>query len=108
MNLKIVNEVGNSFDFYARQFSGDRIEQMVVSSDFVQKDLLKALEIELKVKIKKFSPVVMRGWWAKAMIWMPFMPWVLALLRRCHHFRNLIFLETKAPKSKFEGDIMKV
>jgi len=61
LNAKIVNEVGNSFDFYARQFSGDRIEQMMVSSDFVQKDLLSALEAEIKVKIIKFSPVVTTG-----------------------------------------------
>jgi len=61
LNLKIVNEVGNSFDFYARQFNGERIEQMLVSSEFVQKDLLNVLETELKVKIKKISPVISSG-----------------------------------------------
>jgi len=61
LNLKIVNEVGNSFDFYARQFSGDRIDQMLVASDFVQDDLMKNLELELKVKLRKFSPVAALG-----------------------------------------------
>jgi hypothetical protein len=61
MNAKIVNEVGNSFDFYGRQFSGERIEQKLVSSDFVAKDLLNTLETEIKVKITKFSPVITTG-----------------------------------------------
>ncbi len=61
MNSKIVNEVGNSFDFYARQFSGDRIEQMLVSSDFIQRELMNSLETELKVKLTKFSPVIPLG-----------------------------------------------
>jgi Tfp pilus assembly PilM family ATPase len=58
LNLRIVNEVANSFDFYARQFSGDRIEQMLVASDLVQPDLLGILETELKVKITKYTPVI--------------------------------------------------
>jgi Tfp pilus assembly PilM family ATPase len=61
LNLKIVNEVGNSFDFYTRQFSGDRIEQVLVSSEFIQKDLIDTLEAELKLKIAKFSPVINTG-----------------------------------------------
>ena len=61
VNLKIVNEVGNSFDFYTRQFSGDRIDQMLLSSDAAQSDLLRALETELKVTIRQFSPVVTVG-----------------------------------------------
>ncbi len=58
LNLKIVNEVGNSFDFYGRQFSGDRINQVLVSSETLQKDLLDILEAELKLKVIKFSPVI--------------------------------------------------
>jgi len=58
LNSRIVNEVANSFDFYARQFSGDHIEQMLVSSNLVQNDLMNLLETELKVKLKKFSPVI--------------------------------------------------
>lgn len=61
LNLKIVNEVGNSFDFYARQFSGDRITQILVSSDLIQKELVDSLETELKVKVTKFSPVITTG-----------------------------------------------
>ena len=34
---------------------------MLVSSEFVQKDLLDSLETELKVKLRKFSPVVSAG-----------------------------------------------
>ena len=58
LNSRIVNEVANSFDFYARQFSGDHIEQMFVSSDLLQNELMNLLETELKVKLKKFSPVI--------------------------------------------------
>jgi len=58
LKTKILNEVGNSFDFYARQFSGEKIGQMLISSYFDQQDLFDALAAELKVKIKKFSPVV--------------------------------------------------
>jgi len=61
LNLKIVNEVGNSFDFYARQFNGERIVQMLVASDFAQKELLDTLEVELKVSLRKFSPIVITG-----------------------------------------------
>ena len=61
LNLKVINEVGNSFDFYTRQFSGDRIDHMLISSEFVQKDLLNSLEAELKVKLVKFSPVITMG-----------------------------------------------
>jgi len=58
LNSRIVNEVANSFDFYSRQFSGEHIEQMLVSSNLVQNDLMNLLETELKVKLKKFSPVI--------------------------------------------------
>ena len=58
LNLKIATEVLNSFDFYSRQFNGERIEQVLVSSEFAQKDLLDTLETELKLKIVKFSPVI--------------------------------------------------
>jgi len=61
LNAKIVNEVGNSYDFYARQFNGERIEKMLVASDFVQKDLLSTLETELKVTLTKYSPVITTG-----------------------------------------------
>lgn len=58
MNMKILNEVGNSFDFYARQFSGNRVEQMIVSSYLNRQDLFEILAKELKVNIKNFSPLV--------------------------------------------------
>jgi hypothetical protein len=58
LNVKILNEVGNSFDFYARQFNVDKIENMIVSSFYDRQDLLDALTTELKVKIKNFSPLV--------------------------------------------------
>ena len=59
LNSKIVTEVLNSFDFYARQFNGERIEQILFSSEFVQQGLIDTLETELKVKITKFSPVIL-------------------------------------------------
>ena len=58
LNTKILNEVANSFDFYARQFGGDKIGQIVVSSYFERQDLYDALASELKVKVKSFSPLV--------------------------------------------------
>jgi|GEM_PF-1642448 len=62
LNLKIVNEVGNSFDFYTRQFGGERIEQMLVSSEEGRpQDLFDALETELKLKLRKVSPIVTMG-----------------------------------------------
>jgi len=61
LNSRIVTEVVNSFDFYARQFNGDRIEEILVLSEFVQKDLIENLESELKVKITRFSPVISSG-----------------------------------------------
>ena len=61
LNLKIVTEVLNSFDFYARQFSGDPIVQVLISSSIVQQELMDALEAELKVKITKYSPVISAG-----------------------------------------------
>jgi Tfp pilus assembly PilM family ATPase len=61
LNLKIVNEVENSFDFYARQFRGHRIEKMLVSAETFSQDLTNALEAELKIKVKKASPAVTAG-----------------------------------------------
>ncbi len=55
---RILNEAGNSFDFYARQFGAARVDQMIVSSSLERQDLLDALATELKVKIKKFSPLI--------------------------------------------------
>ena len=61
LNLKIVNEVANSFDFYSRQFSGDRINQILVSGDDVGQDLFGILESELKLKVRKTAPIVTMG-----------------------------------------------
>jgi Tfp pilus assembly PilM family ATPase len=61
LNLKIVNEVANSFDFYARQFNVEHIEQLLVSSEAVSEELLGALEAELKLKLRKVSPIVTMG-----------------------------------------------
>ena len=58
LNVKILNEVANSFDFYTRQFNADKVEQMIVSSSLDRQDLFDTLATELKVKIKKFSPLV--------------------------------------------------
>jgi len=58
LNVKVLNEVANSFDFYTRQFNTDRVERMIVSSSLDRKDLFDALGAELKVKIKTFSPLV--------------------------------------------------
>jgi len=58
LNLKIVNEVANSFDFYSRQFSGDRIDQILVSGEDVGQDLFSLLETELKLKVRKTAPII--------------------------------------------------
>ena len=61
LNLKIVNEVANSFDFYIRQFSGDHIEQMLVSAEGFGQDLFNALETELKIKLRKVNSIATTG-----------------------------------------------
>lgn len=61
LNLKIVNEVANSFDFYTRQFSGDPVGQVLILAEVVSQDLLNALEAELKIKLRKVSPVATMG-----------------------------------------------
>ncbi|MBF0571600.1 MAG: hypothetical protein HQL12_06970 [Candidatus Omnitrophica bacterium] len=61
LNLKIVNEVGNSFNFYTRQCNGARIDQMFISADSLQHGLLNDLEKELKVKLTNFVPIVTAG-----------------------------------------------
>ena len=61
LNLKIVNEVANSFDFYVRQFSSDRIGQMLISAEGYGQDLSVALEAELKIKIRKTAPIITAG-----------------------------------------------
>ena len=58
LNVKILNEVVNSFDFYTRQFNADKVERMIVSSSLDREELLDALATELKINIKKFSPLV--------------------------------------------------
>ena len=58
LNLRIVNEVENSFGFYARQFSGKRVDQVLVSSGLDRKDLLNTMETELKVRLTRFSSVI--------------------------------------------------
>lgn len=58
LNLRIVNEVANSFDFYTRQFSIDPVGEILISAESVDQELSDALEAELKLKPKKVSPVV--------------------------------------------------
>ncbi len=58
LNLRIVNEVANSFDFYARQFRGEKMEQLLFSAESAGQDLLNALEAELKLKLRKVSPLL--------------------------------------------------
>ncbi len=60
-NLKIVNEVGNSFDFYAREFSEHPVGQVLVLAEALDQDLSNALEAELKIKLRKVSPVITMG-----------------------------------------------
>ena len=59
-NLKVINEVGNSFDFYARQF-GDPVDQVLVLAEAAGQDLFNALETELKIKLRRISPLVTTG-----------------------------------------------
>jgi len=61
LNLKIVNEVANSFDFYTRQFSGDKIDQLLISGEDINQDLIHIFETELKLKVRKTSPIVTMG-----------------------------------------------
>ncbi|MDE1920740.1 MAG: hypothetical protein KGJ09_04945 [Candidatus Omnitrophica bacterium] len=58
LNARIVKEVGNSFEFYARQFNAEGIQQILVLTEFVSKGLLEALESDLKLKASNFSPVI--------------------------------------------------
>ncbi len=58
LNVKIVNEVANSFDFYQRQFTAEHITQMLVSVEGFGSDLFDALEAELKISIKTMAPVI--------------------------------------------------
>ena len=61
LNFKIINEVGNSFDFYTRQFNADRITQMLISCENIHPSLLSQMETELKIKPTHFTPVVTAG-----------------------------------------------
>jgi Tfp pilus assembly PilM family ATPase len=108
LNLKIVNEVGNSFDFYARQFSGNRIEQILVSAVEVDQDMINALETELKLKVRKTSPAATLG----ALGQSNDMDTIYAMgscveppLATLSEFN---FLEDKSAKSQFKGNFIDI
>jgi hypothetical protein len=105
MNAKIVIEVANSFDFYSRQFSGEPIGQVLVSSDFVQPELMGMLEAELKLKILKFSPAINTG----AINQINDMDAIYAMgacvVPPIESLSKFNFIEDRTPKSGFENDL---
>jgi len=107
LNLKIVNEVGSSFDFYARQFNGERIEQMLISSEFAEQDLLSLLEAELKVKLRKFSPVLTTGVAAQVNDMDAIYAMGACVAPPTEALAAFNFLGDKKPKNQFENDLLK-
>jgi len=110
LNSKIVNEVADSFDFYARQFSGKRIEQMLVSAQAAPLDLFNALEAELKLKLRKASPVVTMGALSQSNDMATDMDTIYAM-GACVEppmasLSGFNFLEDKIPKSEFKGNLI--
>lgn len=61
LRAKIINEVENSLDFYARQFNREKIEQLLVSGEEIGDELFSSLEGELKIKLRKIAPAVTLG-----------------------------------------------
>ena len=106
LNLKIINEVGNSFDFYSRQFSGDRIERMLVAAqDDVSQDLFNTLEAELKLKLRKIAPIVTMGGDGQSND-MDIIYAMGACVEPPAVLSGLNFLADQTPKSKFDIDIV--
>jgi Tfp pilus assembly PilM family ATPase len=108
LNLKIVNEVLNSFDFYARQFNGDRIEQILVSSDFVQKDLITSLETELKVKIKRFTPNVTTAALNQSSDMDAIYAMGACVVPPMDSLSKFNFIGDKSPKAAFDNEIVSI
>ena len=103
LNLKIINEVGNSFNFYARQFSGKRIEQMLVSAPEGAEDLFNTLETELKVKLRKASPVVTMGALGQSNDMDTVYAMGACVEPPLASLSGFNFFEDKIPKSKFQS-----
>ena len=108
LNLKVVNEVGNSFDFYARQFSGDKIEQMLVLAQEGPQDLFNALETELKLKLRKVFPVSAMGPVGTNNDMDTIYAMGACVDPPLEALSGFNFFEDKTPKSKFKGDFSEV
>jgi Tfp pilus assembly PilM family ATPase len=103
LNLRIVNEVENSFDFYARQFSGERVEQMLVLAQEVGQDLINALETELKLKSRRASPAVTMRALSQGNDMGAVYAMGACLEPPMESLSGFNFLEDKTPKSKFQS-----
>ena len=109
LNLKIVTEVGNSFNFYARQFSRGRVEQMFVSAqEEVGQDLSNALETELKLKLRKVSPVATMGAVSQSNDMDAIYAMGACVEPPMGPLSGFNFLEDKTSKSRFKGDFIEV
>lgn len=108
LNLKIVNEVGNSFDFYARQFSGDRIEQMLVSAQGGSEDLFNALEADLKLKLRKVFPVAAMGPVSQSHDMDTIYAMGACIDPPLGTLSGFNFFEDKSPQPKFQGNFIDV
>ncbi len=106
LNLRIINEVGNSFDFYARQFSGERIEQMLVSAQDGTQDLFNALETELKLKLRRVSPVVTMGAAGQSDDMDAIYAMGACVEPPMASLSGFNFFEDKTFKSEFKGDLI--
>ncbi len=104
-NSKVANEVGNSFDFYARQFGGAPVEQILFSSEAVGQELLDALEAELKVKLRKFSQQVTMGALSKTIDMDTMYAMGACVEAPLESLSGFNFLEDKTPKSKFQTEL---
>jgi Tfp pilus assembly PilM family ATPase len=106
LNLKIVNEVGNSIDFYARQFIGEPVEQILVSAEEVGEDLFNTLESELKLKIRKVSPVVTMGELSQKNDIDTIYAMGACVEPPMESLSGFNFFESKVPKSILKGDLI--
>jgi len=108
LNLKIVNEVENSIDFYTRQFIGDRITQMLVSAETVGQDLFNALETELKLKLRKISPVVTMGAVGQSNDMDTIYAMGACIEPPMESLSGFNFLENETPPFKFKGGLIEL
>jgi len=106
LNLKIVNEVSNSFDFYARQFSGDPIKQVLFSAQALGQELLDALEAELKVTLRKLSHLVTMPGETQGHDMDAIYAMGACVKPPMESLSRFNFFEDKIPKSKFQSDLI--